>query len=212
MRRILMYAVLPVVMMAVFAYANEFSELYGAVRKGDIEVVRSMLDKGVSTKAKNVALSDAIDEQQPYIVSLLIENGADVNSGERTNGNTPLHNACRVCQPDIVRMLLEAGANVNAKYINSGATPLHSAVYNLCPPGIIKTLLDNGAEVNVQDREGYAPLHLAARAISDDNVILLLEYGADIDLVTNNSETALDIAIKNGRKSIAQLLKNAGAK
>jgi ankyrin repeat protein len=43
-------------------------------------------------------------------------------------------------------------------------------------------------------------------------VKILLNKGADINIKSNDGNTALSIAKKNGRKEIAEMLERAGAK
>ena len=65
----------------------------------------------------------AVKNQQPEIVRLLINCGADVNEAD-TNGNTVLHWAVRLNDSSLVKLLLTAGADANK--VNKGdlQTPL----------------------------------------------------------------------------------------
>lgn len=91
------------------------------------------------------------------IVSLLIENGADIHSRDDA-GNTPLHMAA-FGEAEIVRLLLEQGADVNAVN-DAGETPLHKAV--LYPEyAVVRELLRHGADRSVRSAQGQTPMQIA---------------------------------------------------
>lgn len=104
--------------------------LISAAFKGDLNVVRSLLNKGEDVNRKNVygttALQQAVVMNHKQIVSLLIEKGADVNAKDN-EGNTILIHAAWSSSKDIIRLLLEKGADVYAKN-NKGNTALVHAV------------------------------------------------------------------------------------
>jgi ankyrin repeat protein len=75
-------------------------------------------------------------------------------------------------------ILLDAGADVNARN-SHGRTPLHNVSAVMSETKIIIVLLDAGADVNARDSNGYTPLHLASMYGSPDNVMALLQAGAD---------------------------------
>ena len=61
--------------------------------------------------------------ENPEVVELIIERGADINAKNSYNGMTPLHWAARGNEnPKIVELLIDSGANINAKS-DSGQTP-----------------------------------------------------------------------------------------
>ena len=57
---------------------------------------------------------------------LLLQNKADPNRTERSNGGTPLHVACFQGQTEIAKMLIKAGAKLNVRD-KEGFTPLFQA-------------------------------------------------------------------------------------
>ena len=91
-------------------------------------------------------------------LKLLLERGADPNTGNII-GATPLHLAsCIDGRPNMVRMLLHHGANVDAKN-KYGQTALYDALQSneleCC-----ELLLTAGADVDTQDAEGVTPQQL----------------------------------------------------
>jgi ankyrin repeat protein len=106
---------------------------------------------------------------------------------------------------------------VNADLTGSGITPLHY----LCDRGhnqCVELLLRTGAigNVNAPDGLGRAPLHLAcqdkeALDVGRKCVALLLEYGADVGVRSDDHATPLHDACDRGGDDCATLLLKAGA-
>ncbi|XP_075947214.1 ankyrin repeat and SOCS box protein 5b isoform X2 [Anarhichas minor] len=130
---------------------------------------------------------------------------------------TPLHEACLSGHVACVRALINAGANVNATTID-GVTPL----YNCCASGsvgCVELLLQNGAHthtphthfpsalheackrganVNV-GRGGDSPLHATVRQDSADQVSVLLDYGANVNIRDGNDQRPVELAPAGGK-------------
>ena len=92
-------------------------QLYlNAVRAGDIEAVRALLDAGVvvdvHSRAKSTALMRAAGEGHKQIVELLLERGANVNAFNESR-ETALTRAATHGDISIVELLLSAGAKVD---------------------------------------------------------------------------------------------------
>ena len=67
--------------------------------------------------------------------------------------------------------------------------------------------MDHGAKIDVKDQGNNTPLHKACERNSTLTIVkLLLEHGASLTARNNNGETALDVAIKNDKKSIVAYL------
>jgi ankyrin repeat protein len=115
-------------------------------------------------------------EQELYdIVSILLENGAQVN--RYLFNKTPLLCAIeRDTDLSLIRLLLGAGADICAPPCDwNNTTPLHSAVV-WKQPGVVELLLQAGADVNARLRSnGATPLFLSThQAITE----ILRQYGA----------------------------------
>jgi uncharacterized protein len=76
---------------------------------------------------------------------------------------------------------------------------------------IIKILLANGADVNLMSVDGQTPLMWAARNGKIETAKLLIANGADVNK-QSGAYNALEVAVVNGNKEIANLLKQVGAK
>lgn len=125
----------------------------------------------------------------------------------------------------LVELLLEKGAHVDGLSIR-GETALYAAARNLDRHNnlfplyskITKVLLNAGADVNfrpfTQQRKDRvdAVLHIAVRMASAELVEVLLEGGADANIMGSMGDAPLSIAVRRGNPIIvAALLKN-GAK
>lgn len=96
--------------------------------------------------------------QDPQIVSLLLDYGADVNL-QNQHGRSPLHYANIL---EMIRMLIDNGADVNVRDFLKQETPLHR-LSRAVSSEAVKRLLDSGAKVNATNFYNTTPLHMAGR-------------------------------------------------
>lgn len=131
----------------------------------------------------------------------------------------PLIQASRINNTEIAKLLIDAGANVNIQIDYFGAMPLHCAALN-SSIDVARMLIDAQANVNFQNKDGETPLHWAARGRKPyevnskkkkETVQLLIDKGADVNVVDIIDLTPLDIAFDYDNEDAAQLLINAGA-
>jgi ankyrin repeat protein len=126
------------------------------------------------------------------IVEYLISRGADINfrlEYEAVSlGETepPLLLAViRMNAMEVFDVLIRHGADITQRD-NTGQTALHYAaryLYTYNSDKITKTLLDHGADVNVRDADGKSPLGSSIYRRLYNVAKLLLEYGAEVELV-----------------------------
>lgn len=96
-------------------------------------------------------------------------------------------------------MLINAyGANITIADKHR-RTVLHTAAHNDLDK-LVKKLIDAGAVINAIDENGDSPLFDAARAGSLNSAIILVEHGADFNLMNKNNKSALDMANEHGIK------------
>lgn len=112
-------------------YGGGNNPLIGAVRTGDIEQTRSLIDNGADPNARAgvngwPALMHAVHKHQTGSVIALLKGGADIDA-RMPDGKTALMMAAGYGYNDIVRVLLDRGADVRAK-TNGGETALSFAV------------------------------------------------------------------------------------
>lgn len=173
-----------------------------------------LMKKGLNVNAVNRAAFSLLmrvcqDDDEPEIVKLLLDNGANSNL-VNNNGMTALTLAAQKAHINSVRLLLDKGANINqavcahenhkSSFTTSGSTEegfsalMHAA------------------------HAGYNKAHAGHEAV----VRLLIEKGADVNFQSKNTtlgtfedcvfgRTALHIALEQKHETIAQILLDAGA-
>lgn len=137
--------------------------LLDAIVLGEIDRVEQVLAAGADVNSKEAdvgmtALMLAVMEEDIEIITLLLENGVDVNV-QNKNGETALILASMFGYIEIVKLLLENGAVVDTKE-TLGMTALMAA----SGEGhieIVKLLLANGADQNATDNYNNTALMLA---------------------------------------------------
>ena len=119
------------------------------------------------------------------------ESDIDQLSGD---GFSALHLACFFGSLESAALLVEMGANVNIHADNmTDLRPIHSA----CAAGqgaIASLLLKAGAKPNVIQAGGYTPLMTVASLGNGPVVDMLLEFGADVTVKSDDNRTAADFA------------------
>ena len=111
------------------------------------------------------------------------------------DGFTALHLAIFGESEQAARLLVERGADVDV--LSTGAIarvpPLGTAAF-VRSPSLARLLLDAGADVNGHEEGGGSALHAAAANGDGELVALLLERGADRDVVNGEGRRPVDLA------------------
>ncbi|TVU45708.1 hypothetical protein EJB05_05204, partial [Eragrostis curvula] len=154
----------------------------------------------------------------PALVHSMDEDDRESLASVKMEGLGALHGAAIKGKVDICRYLVEElKFDVNsAGDDDSGQIGLEIAdsCYQDCPlvhavigghVAAVRYLLDKGADPNMQDHDGYAPLHEAAREGFDEIVQLLLSKGASVD-ISSPEGTPLHAAAAYGKFRIIQIL------
>ncbi|NNF84361.1 MAG: hypothetical protein HKM29_04310 [Deltaproteobacteria bacterium] len=142
---------------------------------------------------------------QPEIVRLLLDSGADMHAANRF-GAMPFHQAAYAGHRRIVEMLLERGEKVDMKD-GDDRTALHLTAWNNRHE-IALLLIEKGARVNTGDSagKGATPLHYAAALGSADVARILLEHCANIDTMAMEGATPLHLAVSRKKAKLVRLL------
>ena len=144
---------------------------------------------------ESAQIFDAIDQQDAERLDAILSAGADPNSLlGRAPYWRPLEAAIEEMawydgSIELVRLLIRHGADVNARDGEDRGTPLHAAM----------SLLD--ADLQVED----------GPAVQRELVQLLLEAGADPNVVRSTGESPLRSAVERGDVETARLLLRFGA-
>ena len=188
-------------------------ELLEAVRSGNQEAVRSLLQQGADVNAAladgATALAWAVHRDDLQLSELLIQNGANPNA-QNSLGVTPLSLACTNASSPMVRTLLSAGANPNL-VLQSGETPLMTCA-RTGNVAAVQSLLAHGADVNAKEnRRGQTALMWAVAQKHSAVTQALIKGGAELDARSNSGFTPLLFAARVGDRESAGLLLESGA-
>lgn len=141
------------------------------------------------------------------VVEMLIAAGADVSAQPAANyGTTALEAAAHGGHEKVLRQLFDAGVFIGA---GPSCTILHDAVDD---EGRLRMLLRlSKFHVNEKDHLGSTPLHTAVKKTKVESVRLLIDAGADPDIVDISGATPLQTALEKGSEEILNLLLHNGA-
>jgi len=175
--------------------------------KGDIERAREMIraHPGIA----QAGLYEAIHHDEPKIVHLLFDHGADPTIPWRwACWYTPLMHSLRYAEPryQTAQWLLDRGVKPDDTN-GLGMTTLH-ILANEGTTAAAAWLLDRGADIHVRDREFEStPLAWAARAGREDMATFLISRGAQPSLPDDESWATPDAwARRRGHTRVRELL------
>jgi ankyrin repeat protein len=184
-----------------------------AIQKGNIEIVKYLLDKGASLEVAdshgNTPLHIAVGVKNIEIVKYLLDKRANLEAAG-PNGKPPLYTAIEMGNIETVKYLLDRGARLDVTDSN-GNTPLHIAVA-LKNIEIVKHLLDKGASLEAGGPKGIVPLHLAVASKNMEIAKLLLDRRASLESADSSGNTPLHFAVMVNQAEIVELLLGKGAK
>jgi ankyrin repeat protein len=176
------------------------------------KVIQALIDAGSDTDLKRAEdestplLMAARYAQDPGIIDILVKAGSNIEEKNKY-GYTPLMLALRKneANPDMAIALIQNKADVNKsfdkKYDDEDKmSPLMYALneYMLNKPKVIRALADYGADMNARNaKDGYAPLHFAARNAHNSEIVdILIKAGAEIDAKDKYGYTPLMLALR----------------
>lgn len=187
------------------------SPIGNAIRCRHTDTARLIIERikpELSKNSMNKFLEQAIASGQEDTVKMLLGNNGDVNA-HLPSGSTALGLAALKGQDAIARLLIANGADVNSRN-RDGTTPLYDAALS----GHLSTvaiLLARGADINAQENQsGTTALYAAASLGHGDVAALLLEKGADPNIPSNEGESPLHAALKNGNAEVANSIRQHG--
>ncbi len=134
---------------------------------------------------------------QLNLMKVLLDNGADPNV-RSSEGRHPLFYAVDRMNNDMVSLLLEHNSSPDPVDRETGETPLFRAAADGNKTDIARLLLNAGANPNAKDRSGQTPVQ---RLLTSEwgqphaeFVFALAAYGADLDVLTPEGKSVIDLA------------------
>jgi ankyrin repeat protein len=210
---------------------GELALLYAA-RSGNVEAVKAILKAGVNLKSDEGGCSLAYinfnQEESVSVLKFLLKNGADAKG---LGGERGLMNAAARGNGEAVELLLEAGAKVNKKGTWKGKSALIQAAEvgfqenviqqdSLVCFGVLNALREGTAHgmwcegdtayIHVDD----AYLKKLQKTLDNGHfkaLKALIKYGADVNAIDNDGETALMKTAYEGDAETAKILIKSGA-
>ena len=141
-------------------------------------------------------------------IKALIENGADVNIGNKYKA-TPLMIAAEKGNIDVAKLLIDNGADIMLANMHGSNALMFAA--DKGQQDMVKFLIEYGADVDSKTKNGFTALMVASQGGRTGIAKLLVESGADINSVNTGGYTALKLAKTKGHEDIVKFLKEKGA-
>lgn len=196
--------------------------LMEAANKGDLEIVKLLVESGADVNAKDrdgkTALINAAYWQRTEIIKYLVYKKAyiDIKGGD---GRSALEVARDKGNDKTVKLLLSLGA-IDESNKGRDAAPEVSreemagqllAKVNGNDADGVRALIKSGADVNAADQAGVTPLMHASGQGFVEVARLLIAAGADVNAVSRKGVTPLILAAGRGHAEMVVLLVKIGA-
>lgn len=155
-------------------------------------------------------LHAAASRGDPGVVQRLLAAHADVNLRDRYD-RTPIVQALSENHGPVVALLVANGADIKA-LDSLGLTPFTRAA-SYGEEDTVRLFMNQGVTVADRDANGYTLLSAAVQGAPRELVAMLIEQGSDVNAISKQGESVLDLA--RGRKmnpAIVELLIAKGAR
>jgi ankyrin repeat protein len=144
---------------------------------------------------------------QTDLAAIYLQQASHPN-GLDASGMNPFLKAARNGDAAEVKKMLDSGVWLEAPDAKEGRTALLWAVSEE-KEDVLKALLDAGSDIHARDRSGADALLLAVRRNLAGIAGTLLAFGADPNLASGDSPSALAAARDAGRKDLCKLFEDA---
>ncbi|XP_030580396.1 ankyrin repeat and SOCS box protein 5-like isoform X1 [Archocentrus centrarchus] len=178
---------------------DHVTPLHEACLSGHVACVRALINAGANVNAATIdgitPLYNCCASGSVGCMELLLQSGAH-RRAPHTHFPSALHEACKRGNSQCVESLLSHGADPDDEVSHLGSPLYVSCLHR--HTACSKILLHRGADVSV-GRGCDSPLHAAVRQDSADQVSLLLDYGANINLRDSNNQRPVELAPPGGK-------------
>lgn len=167
------------------ATSDDITTFLNAAKTGDVATLKLKLDAGINPDINapgdpTTALINAIDNNKPEAVSILLDHNANCDSKVRGN-SYPIIEASFWGYAEIVELLIQHKANLNIrKQDGSQISPLMFASIRGFKD-VVKKLIDAGADINIKANNNWTALDFANASSSADKsqiLAMLIAVGA----------------------------------
>lgn len=183
------------------------SSLCRAVAFSHENLARKLLELGVSVQATTVQtmtpLDFAVRQRNPTILKLLLDHKAEIGLN-RTMAYHPLHLAVIYGMPEMVQQLIDHGIQLDLKN-TSDSTATYLGCWHRHHKAV-EPIIKAGADLNNDTRGVWTPLTACARRDTRICAKILLDHGANAEVVGFNDWTPLRSATVQGYVEFSQIL------
>lgn len=165
--------------------------LKDAIQNNDLELVKKLLNEGTTFQASSqypTILFFIVDRSNVDMLELVVNTISVDFETLRYSGETVLHTASDNNLP-VMERLIELGADVNATSYGRD-----TVLRRMVRRGLLwhtRFLLQNGADPNIRSHKCLTPLSTSLELNNSEISMLLMEYGADINLMDYNPTITL---------------------
>lgn len=189
--------------------AGGWTPLVIAASKGNLRLVKILLDRGADVNAKTymdqTALYVSANNGFINVVNILLDHGADAKIRVKKSYESAAIAAITSGHLHILKRLIDHEPELLKLPTVSGATILHAAA-QIGRESSVEMLLKAGAQVDLKKKDGTTALSCAA-ALGHANIVkLLLSHGASLEGRNGFGATPLHLACNAKELPMIQLL------
>lgn len=188
-----------------------YRPIHLAAMEGRAQAISALCDFNANVNVRSgtdgcSALHYAAQGGHDDAISELLYHGADINALDDQD-LTALFHAVQWGEADTVLLLCDNGASVNPPGYNADIEAANQEYTET-----LSTFCETGGNVQVDRGTGTAPLYQAVANGNTEVIQILLKYGADVNVITDdNGWTPLHLAADQNREDIVNLLLEEGA-
>ena len=187
--------------------------LFLAVEHSDVQMVKALLSLRVDVNSEDstgqTSLHRATRRECETTMRILLDSGAKIDA-INDKWLTPWSANANSRNDKILGILLAAGANPNIRD-HDGATMLYGAAAG-GHVDMVRFLLKSGTNPSLKTSFDWAPMHWASYHGHIECVKLLVAAGAELNPISDQNMTPLDLAFKNNQGLMSDFLVKHGAK